>query len=99
MVEQGRKLMTMIGAAVANLHQIGEITPAVRALAARHVGYGVEDADYRTAGAALIWTLGQGLGQAFTPAVRDAWIAGYGALSPEMIAPAFWFKDPPLLPP
>src|SRR5262249_24383063 len=72
MTEQGRKLMTMIGVAVANLHQMGEITPTVRALAARHVGYGVKEAHYQTVGTALLWTLEQGLGDGFTAAVRDA---------------------------
>jgi hemoglobin-like flavoprotein len=83
--EQGVKLMTMLATVVANLHRLGEITPAVRALAARHVSYGVTGAHYETAGAALIWTLEQGLGNGFTPPVRDAWIACYGILSNEMI--------------
>jgi nitric oxide dioxygenase len=88
MAEQGRKLMTMIGAAVANLHQMGELTPTVRALAVRHVGYGVEDTYYQTVGTALLWTLEQGLGDGFTPAVRDAWTVCYGTLSAEMMAAA-----------
>lgn len=87
-IEQGRKLMTMLGTVVGHLHRLGEITPTVRQLAARHVSYGIEDAYYETAGAALIWTLEQGLGEAFTPPVRGAWTTCYGILSAEMIAAA-----------
>ena len=32
-------------------------------------------------GAALLWTLGQGLGAAFTPAVAGAWTEAYTVLA------------------
>jgi hemoglobin-like flavoprotein len=51
--------------------------------------YGVEAADYKPVGEALIWTLGKGLGDDFAPDVRDAWIAAYGALSGVTIAAAY----------
>ena len=81
MAEQGRKLMAMIGTAVANLGQIETIVPAVRQLGERHAGYGVKDADYETVGAALLWTLEQGLQEAFDPPVREAWTVCYGTLA------------------
>jgi len=84
MEEQGRKLMDIIGTAVDNLDRLEKIIPAVRDLGHRHRSYGVGDADYETVGSALIWTLEDGLGNAFTPAVRDAWIACYGTLAGEM---------------
>ena len=84
MTEQGQKLMAMIGTAVANLHRLGDIVPAVRDLGKRHGGYGVKDADYDTVAGALLWTLEQGLGADFTPATRDAWVACYGVLAGEM---------------
>ena len=59
--------------------------PAVRALGARHAGYGVTAAQFAPVGAALIWTLEQGLGEGFTPEVRQAWAAVYNALSSTMI--------------
>jgi hemoglobin-like flavoprotein len=40
-------------------------------------------------GATLLWTLEQGLGGDFTPAVRAAWAEAYGALSDMMIAAAY----------
>ena len=39
---------------------------------------------YATVGAALLWTLEQGLGQAFTSDVRDAWTKTYTLLSSAM---------------
>ena len=88
MTEQGRKLMAMIGTAVANLHRLGDILPAVRDLGQRHAGYGVKVSHYDTVANALLWTLEQGLGPDFTPATRDAWAACYGAITSEMKAAA-----------
>ena len=85
MVEQGRKLMTMIATAVASLERLESIVPAVRQLGARHAGYGVSEEHYATVGAALIWTLEKGLGPDFTPAVRDAWTTTYSLLANTMI--------------
>jgi hemoglobin-like flavoprotein len=84
MQEQGKKLMQMIGVAVANLHKLDEVAPAVADLGRRHVDYGVKDADYDTVGHALLWTLGQGLGDAFTPDVERAWGETYGTLASVM---------------
>jgi nitric oxide dioxygenase len=85
MVEQGRKLMAMIAMAVASLERLDEIVPAVRALGARHAGYGVDEEHYATVGAALLWTLEKGLGSDFTPAVRDAWTSTYSLLANTML--------------
>jgi len=88
MTEQGRKLMAMIGTAVANLHRLEQIVPAVRDLGRRHAGYGVTAADYDTVAGALLWTLEQGLGADFTPETRDAWVTCYGVLAGAMQAGA-----------
>jgi hemoglobin-like flavoprotein len=71
----------MITVAVRSLTRLDEVLPAVRALGRRHTGYGVTDAHYDTVGAALLWTLQQGLGDAFTPQVRTAWALTYGTLA------------------
>lgn len=84
MEEQGRKLMKMIGTAVNGLDDLDALVPAVQDLGRRHVGYGVEDNHYDTVGAALIWTLEQGLGDAFTNPVREAWVTVYGILASTM---------------
>jgi nitric oxide dioxygenase len=52
------------------------------------VAYDVQPEDYATVGAALLWTLEQGLGFAYTPEAADAWSAAYAALSETMLAAA-----------
>jgi hemoglobin-like flavoprotein len=89
MREQGRKLMTTLGVVVGSLKNLDAILPAAKALAVKHVSYGVAAAHYEPVGAALIWTLEKGLGEDFTPETRSAWISTYGALSGVMIAEAY----------
>ena len=84
MAQQGRKLMTMIGTAVANLHRLDAIVPTVQDLGRRHIGYGVEPTHYQTVAAALLWTLEQGLGEEFTSETRQAWVACYTTLAATM---------------
>jgi hemoglobin-like flavoprotein len=78
---QKKKLMQMLATAVGNLHQIDKILPAVQDLGRRHVAYGVTTKHYEPVGAALLWTLEQGLGPAFTPPVKDAWTEVYTTLA------------------
>ncbi|MHB8696125.1 MAG: globin family protein [Solirubrobacteraceae bacterium] len=85
MTEQKRKLMKMLGTVVAGLEQLDKIVPAAQALGRRHAAYGAVPAHYDVVGECLLWTLGQGLGDGFTPQVREAWIAAYGSLASTMI--------------
>jgi hemoglobin-like flavoprotein len=82
--EQGRKLMQMIAVAVRGLDAPGQLIPALEALGRRHVGYGVRPEHYAVVGAALLWTLEQGLGASFTPEVEAAWAAAYDLLATVM---------------
>ncbi len=84
MTTQGNKLMAMISVAVSGLTRLESILPAVQELGRRHTGYGVKAADYETVGGALLWTLQQGLGEGFTPEVKDAWTDVYRLLAQEM---------------
>jgi hemoglobin-like flavoprotein len=85
LAEQKKKLMTMLGTAVAGLARPDALLPVVRALGVRHAGYGVTAGHFAPVGAALIWTLEQGLGEAFTADVKAAWVEVYGVLSRTMI--------------
>jgi hemoglobin-like flavoprotein len=85
---QKRKLMQMIASAVDGLDNLDALVPAVKALGARHAVYGVTASHYGTVGAALIWTLERGLGEAFTPDVRSAWAKVYGLIAATMQAGA-----------
>ncbi len=84
MVAQGARLMLMIGVAVSKLDEPEVLMPALRQLGRRHAGYGVRDEHYETVGAALLKTLQQGLGAAWTPEVESAWIDVYGVLAATM---------------
>ncbi len=88
MAEQRRKLMTTLGVVVNGLKSLDTVVPAAQALAVRHVGYGVKAADYTPVGEALMWTLSQGLGEAYTAEVAAAWTTAYQTLSGVMIAAA-----------
>jgi len=84
MEEQGRKLMGMIGVAVANLDRLDAVVPAIQQLGARHAGYGVPNESYATVGTALAWTLAQGLGSDYTPEMAGAWSDCYATLASVM---------------
>lgn len=82
--DQRDKLMSMLGTAVTNLHQIEQIIEPVKTLGAKHIDYGVKDEHYDKVGEALIWTLQEGLKDDFTPEIKDAWVATYGTLATVM---------------
>jgi hemoglobin-like flavoprotein len=85
MAQQGMRLMSMIGAAVDLMEVPDELVPVLRKLGARHVNYGVRDEHYTTVGAALLKTLEQGLGEAYTDEVHAAWVALYRVVSETMM--------------
>lgn len=89
MAKQRRALMGTLGVVVNGLSNLPTVLPAASALAKKHVGYGVEASHYSAVGAALLWTLEKGLGEAWTPEVASAWTDAYGTLSNFMIGEAY----------
>src|SRR5215472_7556402 len=81
---QGALLMAMIATAVNGLDRLDDIVPAVQQLGRRHAGYGVKREHYGTVATALLWTLEQGLGEAWTAPMKEAWTACYGVLAEVM---------------
>lgn len=84
LTQQAAKLVQMVDVAVARLGQPEVLLPVLQQLGRRHQGYGVQPAHYATVGGALLKTLEQGLGPAFTPEVRAAWATVYGAMAGAM---------------
>lgn len=84
MTVQGRHLMEALALAVRSLDRLDALVPSLEALGRRHVAYGVRNQDYATVGAALLWTLEQGLGERLTPELTGAWAAAYGLLATTM---------------
>jgi hemoglobin-like flavoprotein len=84
MQSQGKKLMQALGFIVNSLTRLDELVPVAQDMARRHVGYGVQAQHYDTVGAALLWTLEQGLGLKFTDELKAAWASAYGTLAQVM---------------
>lgn len=91
--EQGKKLMGALATVVGGLTDPDSIIPTVQDLGVAHLGFAVEDWHYDVVGQALIWTLEQGLGEAFTDEVKDAWVAAYTLLSGVMIEAANNYRN------
>jgi nitric oxide dioxygenase len=89
MTEQRKKLMATLAVVVNGLGNLESVLPAASALATRHVSYGAKAEHYPVVGAALLWTLEKGLGDAWTAEVADAWTEAYGTLSGFMISEAY----------
>ncbi|MEZ4678424.1 MAG: globin family protein [Caldilineaceae bacterium] len=88
MTAQKAHLVQILDAAVQGLDDLDALVPVLQSLAKRHVAYGVQDAHYATVGAALLDTLATGLGDDFTPAVKEAWSTVYGTMTAVMQAAA-----------
>jgi len=84
MSEQGRKLMATLGVAVKSLTDLNGLVPVLQKLAERHVDYGVKAQDYTPVGNALLFALKQGLGDDFTPDVREAWVETFRLVAQTM---------------
>lgn len=91
--KQKRKLVVMLAFIVKSLDFVDaqwrerieedeDLFFVLLALGRRHTElYKIPDDSYGPVGEALLWTLDYGLGEAFTPEVREAWTEAYGALS------------------
>jgi hemoglobin-like flavoprotein len=82
--EQARKLGHVLTVVVSGLSRPQQILGAVEELGRRHLLYGVRPEHYATVGAALLWTLQSGLGDAVTSEVWEAWTCAYLFLSSTM---------------
>lgn len=85
MKEQGRKLMAMLNTAVNGLDNLEALIEPLKKMGAGHKAYGVTAADYDKVGASFLWTLEQGLGDAFTDDIKEAWAVTYGTVASVMI--------------
>jgi hemoglobin-like flavoprotein len=81
LAEQRRKLIQALTVVVQGLDHLEKLAPALADLGRRHAQYGVSNAHYDTVGMALLQTLEQGLGSAWTPQVRAAWSRAYALVA------------------
>jgi hemoglobin-like flavoprotein len=83
---QAKRLMAAVKVAVDGLGCLDEVAPFLVRLGRRHVRYGVPPGHFAVGGEALLWTLEQALAEAFTPDVRDAWVAAWNVIAGAMLA-------------
>ncbi len=82
--EQSKKLLEMLAVLIAMLERPLGLELELKAMGLRHAGYGVKDEHYAMVGRALLDMLAETLDRGFTPEVREAWTALYGAVEAVM---------------
>ncbi len=86
---QGKKLMSTLKVAIKGLDDLDALVPVLQDLAKRHIAYKVKADDYTPVGNALIYTLKTGLGDQFTPELKQAWIDLYKVVADVMRSAAY----------
>jgi hemoglobin-like flavoprotein len=85
---QHLKLMDMIAAIVGALDKRELFQSLITHSGRQHAQFGVKSSHFVAFGDALIWSLEQQFGPAFTPGLREAWIALYDAVQYKMMRAA-----------
>jgi len=92
--EQELKFMDMLQIAVYGLDYPEQLLGAVQRLGERHAAYQVRPEHYEVVGAALLWTLEQGLEDDFTAALHTVWLSLYNMLAEIMQQAAARLTNP-----
>jgi hemoglobin-like flavoprotein len=88
MDEQGNHLFDSLKFVVANLRKSELLEKTLTGLGTRHVKYGVLPQHYPLVGSSLLKTMASFAGDAWTPAVEQAWVDAYTAIVSIMLAGA-----------
>ncbi|MBZ0310676.1 MAG: hemin receptor [Anaerolineae bacterium] len=89
MPEQRLKLLQTLSIVIHGLDNLPTLVPAIQQLGKRHVTYGVQVHHWETVGMALLQTLADTFGSAFTDEVREAWAAAYTLIADTAMAAAY----------
>ena len=81
---QAKKFSDMLAWVIEHLERPHELCQELRALGARHTGYGVKIDQYAPGGSALIWMFQRTLEDRFTPEMEEAWLEFYAFASFEL---------------
>jgi hemoglobin-like flavoprotein len=81
---QKKKLLQALAMTVAQLDALEVLAPQLAELGRRHAAYGVQNEHYDSVGAALWWTLEQGLGDDWNTETAQAWTAAYTLVAETM---------------
>lgn len=82
---QPRALAMALFAYATHIDDLGALGPAVELICNKHASLYIRPEHYDIVGKYLLETMGELLGDAFTPAIRDAWAAAYAQLAKIMI--------------
>jgi hemoglobin-like flavoprotein len=82
------KLMDMIAAIVGALDERELFQSIIRYMGQQHAEFGVQPSHFVAFGDALIWSLEHQFGAAFTPELRQAWLALYDIVQSDMVRAA-----------
>jgi len=86
--QQALMLARALGAVVEHLEDASWLEQTLSVMGARHVGYGVTEAMYDWVGEALLETLAEVAGDAWSDELAAAWSEAYGAIAGLMKAGA-----------
>jgi hemoglobin-like flavoprotein len=78
---QAEMLQSALVSVLEHLEDASWLSETLTALGKKHVDYGVTGDMYSWVGAALLATLAEAAGEAWTPAVEAAWTEAYGAIA------------------
>jgi len=87
--EQGKMLMATLRVAVKGLDDLDSLVPILHRIAEKHVDYGVKAEHFSPVGNALLFALKQGLGNDFTPELRQAWVDTFRLIATTMKSHSF----------
>lgn len=82
---QPRALAGALYAYAANIDNLGALGPAVELICNKHASLYIKPDDYKIVGKYLLEAMGEVLGEALTPEIKDAWAAAYWQLADLMI--------------
>ncbi|MFA3918739.1 globin domain-containing protein [Ruegeria sp. 2012CJ15-1] len=85
MAEQKVKLLQTLATVISSLHAPTPMLQDILDLGQRHAGYGVTADHYDLVGSALLWTLEQALGEAWTEETYHAWSQAYQLIAEQML--------------
>lgn len=83
--KQPRALAGALFAYASNIDNLGALSPAVELICQKHASLYIQPESYKVVGKYLLEAMGQVLGDALTPEIKDAWATAYWQLADIMI--------------
>jgi hemoglobin-like flavoprotein len=85
MARQRQMLLSALVLLRRSLRDLDAAVPTLRALGARHVAYGAEEAHYGVVGSVLIGAMAEVAGDAWRPEFTTAWGEAFGVVAATML--------------